>query len=131
MRVMKYVLQGNPIAWARAVPNYGKHRMYDSQKNVRLMIGIELQRQHNNAPIFSGPTGMTAYYYFKPPQRCKPDKLPEWHTTKPDTSNVTKLLEDILSCDLGIIKNDSMICKEYCEKRYSMEPRTEIILTEL
>lgn len=130
MRVMRYVLQGNPIAWARAVPNYAKHRMYDSQKNVRLVLGIELQRQHGNAPMFEGPTAFEAYYYFQPPQRCKPDKLPEWHSTKPDTSNLTKLLEDVFQ-ELHIIKNDCMFCKEGLEKRYSLQPRTEIILTEL
>ena len=131
MKSIKYVLPGNPIAWTRAVPNYGKHRMYDSQKNVRLIIGIEIQKQHGTAPNFEGAIALEAYYYFTPPQRCNPDKLPEWHLTKPDTSNLTKLYEDILSCDLGIIKNDSMICKEYCEKRYSLEPKTIIILTEL
>jgi len=126
----KYVLKGAPVAWARPVPA-GK-RVYDSQKQLKLMGGIELERQHDNAPLFMGPLHLEARFYFPiPASRTKQLNvlIGTHHYFRPDLSNLIKLIEDMAT---GIVyKDDCLIASITAVKLYDVEPRTEFVITQL
>ena len=50
---MKYIVPGDPIALARC--RFGKGRVWDSQKDLKLYWGIHLTNQHKRKSMFSGP----------------------------------------------------------------------------
>ena len=60
---MEYVLKGSPTPLAR--PRLGKGYVYDSQKNIKLIQGIELSRQHGDMELFDGPLHMDFIFRFR------------------------------------------------------------------
>lgn len=126
---IKYVLLGDPTALKRARIAATHNRVYDSQKACKLALGIQLLDQHDGI-CFEGPTQLEAVFFFKPPQRMSNAKLPQWHQSRPDVSNLLKLIEDVIQ-DCHIVKDDCLFCREVIEKKYDNRPRTEIILTAL
>lgn len=119
---MIYVIPGNPVALAR--PRLTKKKIYDSQRNEKLVAGINLKNQHGDQPLFEGPIHLDVNFYLKMPARQNPDKMEgRWHIFKPDLSNLLKFIEDIGS---GVIyKDDCIICSVTATKYYGKEPRTE------
>lgn len=126
--MMLYVIMGDPIALAR--PRFNKRSVYDSQKNKKLVAGINLRNQHGNAPFLEGALHLDIYFYLKIPMQGKHGRLDNrYHIYKPDLSNLLKFIEDI---GTGIIyHDDSIISSINATKRYSIEPRTEFKLTVL
>lgn len=122
-----YTLVGDPVPLARA--RYGNKRVYDSQKNERLVAGINIQNQHNNRPLLVGPIRLTAEFHFEPPRsnkKLRDTMLACFHQFAPDLSNCLKWIEDIAS---GIVyKDDCLIADIHVRKLYSEEPKTIIIL---
>ncbi len=126
-RVGRYVIHGEPVPLARA--RFGDGRVYDSQKNLKLITTITLQSQHDDAPFFEGPISLNLSFYLpiisakKIKLNCKP------HTQAPDLDNLIKYIADVAS---GILyKDDRTICSIVARKYYSTNPRTEIILREI
>ena len=52
-----------------------------------------------------------------------------WHVYKPDVSNLLKFIED--TCTGILFHDDCIIASVLACKRYDIEPRTELIITEL
>jgi len=126
-RVGRYVIKGDPVAMARA--RFGDGRVYDSQKNVKVITTITLQSQHNDEPFFEGPLNLNLSFYLpivsakKIRLNCKP------HTQAPDLDNLIKYIAGVAS---GVIyKDDRTICSIVARKYYSINPRTEIIVSEI
>lgn len=125
---MKYIIQGNPVAWARAGISGG--RLYDTQKHIKLVMGITIRNQHGNRPQFEGPLILEATFYMPIPKRIKDKSTWEGKPmkSKPDTSNLLKLIED---CCTGVLyKDDAIIYKIIAERIYGQHPRTEFIFRE-
>lgn len=126
---MKYILEGDPVAWARAGRN-GKH-FYDKQKHIKLVMGITLRNQHGDRPFYTGPLILQGTFFMPIPSRVK-NKW-EWDGKPtdniPDTSNLTKLIEDAA---IGVLyKDDRIIYKINVERVYGIVPRTEFTFIEV
>lgn len=127
IRSMTYTLHGDPIALARA--RFGNAKVYDSQKQHKLICGLELRRQHGDFPLFTGPLQLTITFYMGIPQKRK--KLCGcYHACRPDTSNLIKFIEDVASNGI-LYKDDALIAVIQAQKVYSDEPRTEFTITAL
>ena len=116
-----YTINGIPIPLAR-------HRFsrrgnaYDSQKQLKMVVGISLRNIHEGRPLYNGPLHLKIAFIF--PWHHNPKKpKPYWHTARPDLDNLVKLI-----CDVGntiIWEDDKQICRIALEKRYGDNPRTE------
>lgn len=126
---MRYVIKGDPVAWARA----GRcgTRMYDTQKNLKIVLGIMIRNQHNDLPLYTGPLQLLVTFYMKTPQRIRNLKKFEgkFTHTKPDLSNLIKFIED--TCTGILYHDDALIASINADRRYSFEPRTEFIIRQL
>lgn len=125
----KYIIQGDPIALARARSAHG--RFYDSQKQLKLVTSLDLINQHENKPMFKGPLHMDVVFYLGM-SKVAQNKLKEkilYHIFKPDISNLIKYIEDVGSTIL--YEDDCIIASINARKLYSLTPRTELIITEL
>jgi len=129
LKEITYILHGNPIAWARAHPG---RKMWDTQKQLKLVMGLDLLKQHNGRPFYEGPLHLEAHFYFPMPksQHKKFDLLRGTpHYFKPDLSNLIKLIED---CAKGVLYHDDcLIASENIHKRYADVPRTEFKIREI
>jgi Holliday junction resolvase RusA-like endonuclease len=134
MRSKSYVVYGNPIPLARC--RYSGVRVYDSQKNLKLIWGIGLQKQHNDEEMFIGPLQLELFFYFpiakKGVSHNKIQSLKStWHFKRPDLSNLLKFVEDVAT---GIIYEDDCIISEVLVKKFYDDgngPRTEFTIREL
>ena len=124
-----YVIPGNPIAWARVVPDHLRFRMFDKQKQEKLVTGITLRKLHTEPPL-QGPLHLTIVFYMPiPVTKKKKIKEGDPHFIKPDLDNLEKYIGDcankILYCD------DCQIARKNSSKIYSAEPRIEFWLSEI
>jgi Holliday junction resolvase RusA-like endonuclease len=126
-RVKRYVINGEPFACAR--PRFGDGRIYDSQRETKLLVGITLESQHNEEPLFQGPLNLNISFYL-PIFSAKKIKLNQQpHTQLPIITNLVKYIEEIAR---GIIfDQECTIAALVARKYYSTNPRTEIIVSEL
>ena len=124
---MKYVIKGDPIAWARA-GLHGK-RVYDTQKHQKLVAGITLRDQHQGRPMYQGPLSLDVTFYLKIPQRRNDNWDNKPHYSPPDFSNLLKFIEDI---GTGLLYEDDRLISHVSGKKvYGIEPRTEFTIMEL
>lgn len=125
-----YVIPGLPVPLARA--RFGAKRVWDAQKEVRVMTGILLANAHGNRPLFKGPLVVHMFFYFPVPQsyskKKKQSLIHELHAFKPDLSNLVKFVEDAAT---GILyKDDCQISRIAAYKRYAEEPQTLLVISE-
>lgn len=130
-----YVLNGDPVALARGRFSSINRKVFDSQKQLKLILGINLKNQHDDEPMFTGPLKMDFKFFFQPSSSWTKNKTKQmldysWMIYKPDTTNLVKLIEDVCQ-QAGLFKDDCLVCCVSAEKRWDIKPRTEIIITEL
>lgn len=125
-----YIVRGDPIAWSSWKLGYSG-KMYNAQKHVRNVYQISVSAQHEG-PMFSGPLKLEVTYVFPMPKsrsKIHHKMIGQPHIFAPDTTNLTKFLEDAL---VGIIlKDDRIIAWQDAKKIYGEEPRTEFRLIPL
>lgn len=127
-----YTIAGPPVQWERVAPNYAKRTLYDTQKAVKLMIGIELTKQHNDQPLFDGPLRIDWRFFMEIPfsvKKKKPHMIGKPHSSRPDSSNLIKFYEDV--CNGIIFRDDCLISHGSWQKVYDENPRTEFTITRL
>lgn len=124
---MVYIIEGNPKALAR--PRWNGRTVYDSQKEYKLIIRVDLERQHDNRPLLKGALHLIAYFYMPIPKKSFKGFENKFHIGRPDIDNLLKMLCDC--CNSIIFKDDAIICAITSIKRYSAYPRTEFYFEEL
>jgi len=125
-----YVIEGSPIPLARIRISKTSFRIYDSQKELKLITQINLQNQHGDRRYYQGPLHVDATFYFKIPKtRVKNLHEDDWMVSKPDTDNLLKFLLDIGNHILW--HDDATVVSISTRKRYSKDPRTEFTITEI
>ena len=129
LRSKTYILPGPCIPLARA--RFAHGRVFDNQKQLKLIAGIHLKFQHNNEPLFeSHPLKLEATFFVEIPKtRLKHVHDNDLHFYKPDLDNFIKFL-----CDIGnhvIWVDDSLISVIIASKKYSRDARTEFTICEL
>jgi Holliday junction resolvase RusA-like endonuclease len=127
-RTLYYTLLGDPIPLLRA--RHGLRRTWDSQKQIKLVKGIELRNQHNDHDLLSGPLRVDISFYFAiPKSRKKNTLLGAPFVQVPDLDNLIKFFFDLGS---GILYDDDKLIVEIISRKlYDNLPRTEIKITEL
>ena len=133
MMQYQYILTGSPVPLARARTSYVLKRCYDAQKQLKMIAGIEIQHQHGNRPLLSGPLSLDVTFYL-PLARSMSLKrnkqlLGTYHTIRPDTSNLLKFIEDV--CQNIVYKEDCIISVITAKKLYSNDPKTIFTIEEL
>ena len=129
LRSKTYILPGPCIPLARA--RFAKGRVFDNQKQLKLIAGIHLRSQHNNEPLFeSKPLKLEVTFFVEIPKtRTRHVHEGDVHFFKPDLDNFIKFL-----CDIGnrvIWLDDSLISVIISTKKYSRDARTEFTVSEL
>lgn len=128
---MRYIIIGNPIPLQRV--RFVNRHCWDSQKALKTKIGIELESQHGDLPLYEGPLKLLIHFYFSGPKSqpvTKRHALNEKsHIYRPDLSNLIKFIEDIA---IGrLYHDDCLIAEIIARKCYSDVPRTEFDLIQL
>jgi Holliday junction resolvase RusA-like endonuclease len=126
-----YTIPESPIAWARAVPTR-THGMWDSQKKLKLYLGLFIERAHGNLPLLEGPLLLDIKFCMPMTQQMlkEPRKWEgSWHSHRPDLDNLTKLILD--TCNTILFEDDKSVSAVMATRVYSKSPRTEFRLMEL
>lgn len=126
-----YIIPEDPVAWARAVPSR-THGMWDSQKQLKLHLGLFIQRAHGSRPLYSGPLLLDIQFFM--PMNQKMLKVADkwegvWYEYRPDLDNCVKLILD--TCNSILYDDDKTTCVAVVSKCYSVKPRTEFRFVEL
>lgn len=128
--IYKFILDGPPIPLQRA--RCGRQqKVYDSQKNHKLVAGINLKNQFEQQDLLEGILKLDAIFYMPIPQKCAKKYYGTFdknlHYKKPDLDNLIKFICDVAN---GIVyTDDSRIAIIQTEKRYDHNPRTEFTIT--
>lgn len=126
-----YVLMGNPTALARC--RVGNRRVWDSQKQIKLIHGIDIAQQHNNRPMFKGPLLLDVIFIFDIPKKTPAKKaillIDTPYTGKIDLDNMIKYIGDV--CTGILYDNDNVITNITAKKVYGDTARTIFSLREL
>jgi len=126
MREKRYILLGDPTPLARA--RMGNQKMWDSQKEHKLVAGLHLRQQHNDEPFFEGPILLEMSFYLKRPL-TGPNRKRHYHSFRPDLDNLIKFIADISN---GVLYDDDCIIASITARKiYDEEPRSEFTVREL
>lgn len=126
-----YTIPTDPIAWARAVPTR-RHAMWDSQKQLKLYLGLFITKCHGDRPFYQGPLQLNATFFMPMNQKMLKyaDKYENsWYDQRPDFDNLIKLIAD--TCNGILYEDDKTICASNIKKVYSANPRTEFTIIQL
>ncbi len=125
-----YELTGDPIPLNR--PRMGRGRLFDGQKQQRLVTGITFTQQHKDKPLFEGPLLMIIEFYVAYPVHASKAQRKELYLKpvdkKPDLSNLIKYIEDVATSIL--YKDDCTITTIKAAKRYNEEAKTIITIVQ-
>jgi len=126
-----YILPGDPTPLAR--PRFAKNHVYDSQQSEKEAASLIIKHQHNHSPLLKGSLILDVTFFMPLPiswsDKKRNEQFRQFHSYKPDTSNLLKFIEDICT---GIIYNDdSQISYIIAKKIYAFEPCTKFTVTEL
>jgi Holliday junction resolvase RusA-like endonuclease len=125
-----YRIVGAPTALARCRYSRKTSKVFNSQSQLQLVIGISMKNQHNNKPMLKCPLSMKVIFHFKPPKQHYNSRLNTSHTQTPDLDNCIKMYADIAQ-QAGIICNDSFIAHIDASKVWSDDEYTEIWFEEM
>ena len=123
-----FIIPGDPTPLAR--PRFYKKKIYDSQKNIKLIAGLHVQQQQNDDPLLEGALHLDITFFMKAPESISAKRrallFATAHIFKPDLSNMIKFYEDI--CSNVVYHDDCIIAKISARKIYDEIPRTEFTL---
>lgn len=122
-----YKIPCKPIAWKRAGIN-GKI-FFDTQKSEKEAYALYLQNYHGNEEPFHTPIEVVITFYLPKAAKTKKANMPVYHSSKPDIDNLCKFLFDAMN--EVIFTDDRIIARLIVEKKYTIDPRTEITIKEL
>jgi len=124
-----FTVEGVPVAKERPRKAKDGH-FYTPQKTKDHEELIQQFWMANGKKFVEGAIGMTVKAYFNIPKSASKVRVAQMQnkeirpTSKPDTTNVIKLVEDALN---GLAyRDDSYIVRIVGEKYYSLEPRLEV-----
>lgn len=128
MKKHNYNLPGKPIPLQR--PRFSAGKVFDAQKQQKLIAGIQLKKQHNNQPPLIGPLRLHVTFFMPiTKEMAKSKNIFYYHQVRPDLDNCIKWICDVANTIL--YHDDAQICSITAHKVYDKDPRTEFTLREL
>ena len=130
LRTMSFLIRDTPIPLQR--PRMSGSHCWDSQKQQKLVIGIQLTTQFHDSALFEGPLLVELNFHFPFPkrmtakQRIDNNGMP--YIGKIDIDNCIKMY---LDCAIGILYKDDATVTEIISKKVYGKPHTQMIITEL
>jgi Holliday junction resolvase RusA-like endonuclease len=132
---MLYILQGNPRELCRARTGNNSALFWEESKRARQNARNELERQHDDAPIFTGqfPLRLVATFYMPFPATMSHNRklISEnmFHILAPTPDD---LLRFVLDIGHGVLyRHPSIIAEMHIRKLCSFDTRTEIEIEEI
>lgn len=147
MNPIKIVVLGHPLAQKRHRTFRAKGKVAevagDKFGNIHIdpssgdKLGLQWQIvEHRPEKPIDAPVRIDCYFYFPRPKShygtgknsgVLKANAPVWYFSKPDRDNLDKFVLDAMK---GIIlRDDCYACAGEIEKKYSEQPRTEIVIT--
>lgn len=126
-----YLLEGPPTPLMR--PRISQKRLWDSQKENKLVTGITLDKEHILPRLFEGPLILIAEFLFKFPKkmslkdRTKLRNKP--YEKVPDLDNLLKYVADCAGGGV-LYHNDCIITNIQATKRYADISKTVFTIAE-
>jgi Holliday junction resolvase RusA-like endonuclease len=128
-----YVIEGNPIPWARTGFNKSTLYIYDRQREERVHAKLNLENQHGDEKLYRGILAMYIDFYLPTPKSYSQKKRVElentFHHSRPDLDNLLKWVCDI-STEV-LFQDDALIAQISARKLYSVNPRTTFTVLEM
>lgn len=136
-----FTIPGNPMGKQRARTGQGYSYTPDKTKHYETLVKELYTNNFGSYQLMQGPVSVIMHAYFSRPKShygtgkneltLKPS-APTWHTSKPDSDNIEKIILDALN---GFAyKDDSQVCELTICKRYidnHAMPYTSVRLTPL
>jgi Holliday junction resolvase RusA-like endonuclease len=131
MECVKFIFPGEPIAWKR--PAGSLHR-YDAQKKEKQWVQYQIKSALTRFSYSLFPCALKvkfSFYLPVPPSDSQTEKSSKWWGLtlaykKPDIDNLQKFY---LDCGTGFLwQDDDQITDIVSKKRYSDNPRTELLI---
>ena len=128
-KAIKLTISCPPVPWA-AHAGYGR-RAFNPRFREKKFCQWEIKNQYKGK-VLTDPISMVLSFYMPIPKNTSKKKrlamleFKEYHTKKPDTSNLIKFIEDCLKT--MVFSDDSQVYEIIAEKKYSEQPGTEIII---
>jgi len=123
-----FIIPGDPTPLAR--PRFSHKKIYDSQKNLKLIASLNVQQQQSNDPLLQGALQLDVTFYMKAPASISIKRRQLLYGTnhifKPDLDNLIKFICDI--CNNVTYEDDCIISVINAKKTYDENPRTEFTL---
>lgn len=122
-------IPGPPVPWARAGKSGKRH--YTPAPQAAHMTAIKRAWMMAGRPHIHGPVSVSMQFYLPHPAshygtgrntRVLRPSAPTFHTSKPDKSNLEKIVEDALN-GLAWIDDAYIICGAGVTKLYADQPR--------
>ena len=129
-----YTILGEPIPLLRNRISYLKRVSYDSQKEIKRYIAIELAYQHGDRPMFKAPLKFTVTYYMPIAESWSKKKTALYdgkpHHIRCDLDNLVKMSLD--AANKVLYEDDAIIAIIDAKKVFCItNPRTEFTLEEI
>jgi Holliday junction resolvase RusA-like endonuclease len=128
----EFHVPGRPSAKARARTTKTGHTY--TPKPTQTAEGKVLEcylREYRDAPVILGPVWLSIGIHFAYPKSWSKKRVAatKYHTSRPDTDNIIKLVTDALN---GVAyADDSQICEMRFSKRYADEDGLYVCLDEI
>ena len=126
-----YLIEGDFMPLARHRAYSGK--IFDAWAHSHLTFTSVLEGQHMKDRHFKGNLAVKAVFYLDFPDGMGVQRRRErdnrWHTTRPTLGALTKAIEDL--CTGLLFEDPAIIVSMLIEKRLSIIPRLELIISEV
>ncbi len=127
--MITYVIMGKPTPLSRPRFSPISKRVFDPQKEPKLLAAIALQSQHYAQPLYTGALHLEVTFYMpitERSERIRKQYIGQPHTKKVDLDNMLKFVNDVW---INILyKDDASIASIVAKKVYDLTPRTEFTL---
>lgn len=127
MRTRAYCIKGAPISWKTVV--HKNTRFYDSYIQQRIAFNINLEKQHNNEPLFMKSVHIDTIFYMPISKSLHKRKESIYHCTPPHLPTLFHFL--VRALEGIVIQHEQLVSSLTLKKVYDKVPRTEFIITEV
>lgn len=131
MKIVRIVIEGDPVAKARCRVNLANRHLYNTQVHEKVAARIYIQKalqEQNITGFFQGPCSVDVTFYL-PIAKSSRHKEGDYCF---EIAGIDSLCKWYYDCGNGLLyKDDKIIVQEYACKVYSHKPRTIMIIKEL